>query len=172
MVFVPVQILGVGLMILFRQPHTSIGLVIMCQVIISLSAGTLMICEEMAVMAAASHNDIAIVLALQGLFSNLGGAIGQTLSGVIWSATVPKYLVEYLPEPVKEKAMDIYASLPAQLAYQMGTLEREAIMAAYAVGMRRMLIAAIALLPMGIAWVAMWRNIQLKNVTQVKGNIV
>lgn len=159
-------------MIHFRQSHTSIGWVLLCQIIISLSGGTLMICEEMAVMAAASHNDIAIVLALQGLFSNLGGAIGQTLSGAIWSSTVPNALVAFLPEHAKAKAMEIYASLPTQLGYAMGSPEREAIMAAYSVGMRRMLIAAIALLPLGMIWVGMWRNIQLKKVTQVKGNVV
>lgn len=131
-----------------------------------------MICEEMAIMAAASHNDIAIVLALQGLFSSLGGAIGQTLSGAIWSQTIPTYLVEFLPEEAKGKAMEIYASLPTQLSFPMGSPEREGIMAAYSIGMRRMLIAGLVLLPMGMAWVALWKNIQLKNVNQVRGTVV
>ncbi|KAL1957863.1 hypothetical protein VTO42DRAFT_5428 [Malbranchea cinnamomea] len=153
--FLPVQMIGVGLMVHFRQPRTPIGYVILCQVIISLSGGTLMICEEIAIMAAASHNDLAVVLALQGLFGNLGGAIGQTLSGAIWSQTVPHYLVKYLPAEARAKAMEVYASLPAQLAFPMGSPEREGIMAAYSVGMRRMLIAGVAFLPLGLVWVGM-----------------
>ena len=44
------EILGVGLMIHFRQPNQGIGYVIMCQIFIAFGGGSLIICEEMAVM--------------------------------------------------------------------------------------------------------------------------
>jgi hypothetical protein len=44
------EILGVGFMIHFRQPDQGIGYVIMCQVFIAFGGGSLIICEEMAVM--------------------------------------------------------------------------------------------------------------------------
>ncbi|KAI9753681.1 MAG: hypothetical protein M4579_005033, partial [Chaenotheca gracillima] len=69
--FMPLDILGVGLMIYFRQPDSHIGYVIMCQIFIAFSGGTLVVCEEIAVMAAASHSEVAVVLALLGLFSNI-----------------------------------------------------------------------------------------------------
>ncbi|KAK2745570.1 hypothetical protein FQN57_003695 [Myotisia sp. PD_48] len=169
---IPLQMLGVGLMIHFRQPGSSIGHVIMCQVLIAISGGTLVICEQLAIMAAASHSELAVVLAILGLFSNIGGAIGQTVSGAIWGHTVPGALLQFLPEAAKGKAKEIYASMPTQLSYPMGSSERDAIIAAYAVGQRWMLIVALGILPLAIIWIYWWRDIQLKAVKQTKGNVV
>lgn len=164
--------MGVGLMIHFRQPNTDIGFVIMCQIFIAFSGGTLVICQEMAVMAAASHSDVAVVLALLGLFTSAGGAIGQTISGAIWTNTIPQYLELYLPEGSKDLAAEIYAVLDTQLSYPMGSPVRIAIIKAYAVAQRRMLITATAVLPIAIVCVLFWRNIQVKTIQQVKGTIV
>ncbi|PGH26453.1 hypothetical protein AJ80_01952 [Polytolypa hystricis UAMH7299] len=172
MCFIPLQMLGVGLMIYFRQPGSPIGFIIMNQVFIAISAGTIQICEQVAVMAAASHNDVAVVLAFLGLFSNLGGAIGQAISGAIWTHTVPGQLVKNLPESAKAEALKIYASLTTQLSYRMGSPERQAIIASYAHGQRIMLCVGLGVLCFAFVWVAMWKNIQLKNVKQVKGNVV
>lgn len=169
---VPLQILGVGLMIYFRQPNTDIGFVIMCQIFIAFSGGTLVICQEMAVMAAARHSEVAVVLALLGLFTSAGGAVGQTIAGAIWTNTLPQYLELYLPDNAKDQAAAIYAQLDVQLSYPMGSPERTAIIDAYAVAQRRMLIAAVAVLPLEIICVLIWRNIQVKTIKQVKGTVV
>ena len=73
---IPLNILGMGLMINFRRPDSNIGYIVMCQIFISFAAGTLIICDEIAIMAAASHQDIAAVLAVLGMFGNIGGEIG------------------------------------------------------------------------------------------------
>ena len=169
---VPLQILGVGLMIYFRQPDTDIGFVIMCQIFIAFSGGTLVIGQEMAVMAAARHSEVAVVLALLGLFTSAGGAVGQTIAGAIWTNTLPQYLELYLPEGSKHLAMEIYAVLDTQLSYPMGSPIRTAIIKAYAVAQRRMLITATAVLPIAIVCVLVWRDIQVKTIQQVKGTIV
>jgi len=85
---VPVTILGVGLMIAFRQPDVNIGYIVMCQIFIAFSGGTLVICEQMAVMAAASHQHVAVVLAVEGMFASIGGAIGSTVAAAIWTGGV------------------------------------------------------------------------------------
>jgi hypothetical protein len=159
-------------MIYFRQPQTPIGYVIMCQIFISFSGGTLIICDEIAIMAAASHSEIAVVLALLGVFSHIGGAMGQTVAGAIWTNTLPQYLHLYLPEHAKDQAMVIYASLKTQLKYPIGTPERTAIIKAYGVGQRRMLIASIGVLPVAVVCVMSWKDIQLKTVKQVRGTVV
>ncbi|KAK2755565.1 hypothetical protein FQN54_006505 [Arachnomyces sp. PD_36] len=168
---VPLQILGVGLMIHFRQPNTDIGYVIMCQIFIAFSGGTLVICQEMAVMAAASHSEVAVVLALLGLFTSAGGAVGQTVAGAIWTNTLPKYLELYLPEDSKHLAAQLYAVLDTQLKYPMGSPIRTAIIQAYAVAQRRMLICATAVLPIAFVCVLIWRDIQVKTIKQVKGTV-
>ncbi len=47
---VPLQLLGTGLMIHFRQPHHSIGYVIMCQIFIAIGGGTIVVCQQVAIM--------------------------------------------------------------------------------------------------------------------------
>ncbi|KAK2825767.1 hypothetical protein FQN49_007385 [Arthroderma sp. PD_2] len=169
---VPLQAVGIGLMICFRKPGSHIGLVIMCQALIAISAGTLQICEQLAVMAAANHSEVAIVLALLGLFSNIGGAIGQTVAGAIWSHTIPEQLAILLPSNAKDQAAAIYASLTTQLSHPMGSPIRDAIIAAYGEGQRWMLVAGLGVLALAMTSVIMWKNIQLKEVHQVQGTIV
>ncbi|KAM5473414.1 hypothetical protein MauCBS54593_002209 [Microsporum audouinii] len=169
---VPFQALGIGLMILYRKPGSNIASVIICQCIIAVSAGTLQICEQIAVMAAASHSEVAIVLALLGLFSNIGGAIGQTVTGAIWSHTIPEQLAILLPDSAKDQAAAIYASLTTQLGHPVGTPIRNAIIAAYGEGQRWMLVTGVGVLSLALASIIMWRNIELKNIHQVQGTIV
>ncbi|KAL8760710.1 MAG: hypothetical protein Q9184_003112, partial [Pyrenodesmia sp. 2 TL-2023] len=65
---IPLSILGLGLMINFRQPDGNVGYIVMCQIFISFAAGTIIICDEIAIMAAASHQHVAVVLAVLGMF--------------------------------------------------------------------------------------------------------
>ncbi|KAF4628600.1 hypothetical protein G7Y89_g9554 [Cudoniella acicularis] len=71
------QFLGVGLMIHFRQAKYSIGYVVMTQIFIAFGGGGLVICEDMAVMAAAPHEGVAAMLALIGLFSSVGAPLAK-----------------------------------------------------------------------------------------------
>ena len=65
------SIFGLGLMIKFRQPDGYIGYITMCQIFIAFGAGTVIICDEIAIMAAALHQHIAVVLAVLGLLAVL-----------------------------------------------------------------------------------------------------
>ena len=168
---IPLMLLGIGLLIHFRQPDSPLGYVIMCQIFIAFAGGTLVICQEIAIMAAAKHEQVAVVLALLSVFTGIGQAVGQSISGAIWTNTLLKYLTLYLPDPLKAQAVTIYASLPTQLSYPRGTPERDAIIAAYAVTQRRMTIAATVITALGFVWILMWRDINLKTVKQVKGRI-
>ncbi|KAL1966055.1 hypothetical protein VTN77DRAFT_4803 [Rasamsonia byssochlamydoides] len=169
---IPIQILGTALMLHFRQPDKSIGYVIMCQILIALSGGTLVICEQIAVMAAAAHYEVAVVLAFLGLFTSIGGAIGQTVAAAIYTNTMPGALQKYLPDNAKSQAIAIYSSITTQLQYPMGSPVREAIIRAYGDVMRRLCVAGLCFLPLAFIFVLMWRNINVKTVKQVKGTVV
>ncbi|KAJ1677952.1 hypothetical protein EV182_005093, partial [Spiromyces aspiralis] len=56
----PFTILGISLMIKFRQPDTNIGYICMCQVFIAAAGGTLVICEQLAAMAAVGHQYVTM----------------------------------------------------------------------------------------------------------------
>ncbi|KAK0712758.1 major facilitator superfamily domain-containing protein [Lasiosphaeria miniovina] len=169
---VPVTILGVGLMINFRQPDVNIGYVIMCQIFIALSGGALVICEQMAVMAVTSHQYIAVVLAIEAMFASIGGAIGSTIAGAIWQGVFPKRLYEYLPAESKDDYAAIYGSITVQMSYPFGSDTRHAINQAYGDSQKYMLIAATAVQAVSVVCVLLWRDVKVKDFKQVKGVVV
>lgn len=169
---VPLTILGVGLMIAFRQPDVNIGYIIMCQIFIAFSGGTLVICEQMAAMAATTHQYVAVVLAVEGMFSSIGGAIGSTVAAAIWTGVFPKRLAEYLPEEAQANLTMIYGDLVTQLSYPVGSPTRTAINHAYGDAQKLMIIAATAVLAIAVVAVAFWRDIKVKDFKQVKGTVM
>lgn len=172
---VPVTILGVSLMIHFRTPDTHIGYIVMCQVFIALAGGTLVITLQMAAMAATTHQYLAVVIAVEGMFSSIGGAIGSTVSGAIWQGIFPDRLQRYLPEEIMSNATAyamIYADINTQLSYEVGSETRHAIERAYGDAQRLMLIASSVLLVGAIASVMAWRDIKVTDFKQVKGRVV
>ncbi|KAI0008095.1 MFS general substrate transporter [Xylariaceae sp. FL0662B] len=130
LVLVPIQVLATGLLIKFRMPDTHVGLIVFCEVIGSLAGGGLVMVQQIAIMASVPHRDVAVGLALLGMITSCGGAIGQTISGAIWTNNLPHKLAEALPEELKANASVIYGSLPVQLSYVVGTPARDAIISA------------------------------------------
>lgn len=167
----PMSILGLGLMILFRQPSGYIGYIVMCQIFISFAAGTLIICDEIAMLAAASHQHTAVVIAILGMFGNIGGAIGLTIAVAIWQSILPKKLAEYLPIEELPNLEIIYGDLTVQLGYAVGSPARMAVQHAYGDAQKMMLVAGTAVWVVGVVAVLMWRNINVKDIKQLKGQI-
>lgn len=166
---VPLYMLGVGLMIYFRQPHWSVGYSIMCQIFIAFAGGTMIICQQVAVLAAADHNHAASSLAFLNCFGSMGSAIGSSISGAIWTHTLPEALKRRLPESVNGDWKTIYDSLEVQLSYPKGTAVRTAISLAYAESQRSMLIAGTAIMALSLIWTFVIRDIELSKKVQTKG---
>jgi MFS family permease len=166
---VPLYMLAVGLMIYFRTPGTSIGYLCMCEVFIGIGGGTIILGMQVAVMAASKHEDYAAMLALLSLFGNIGGAVGNSISGAIWTNTLPQKLQEYLPEDAQPLWEDIYSSLEVQLSYPVGSETRDAIIAAYAMAQRNMLIAGTAIMTLALGWVLLIKNIKLEDLENFRG---
>ncbi|KAL1979369.1 hypothetical protein VTN96DRAFT_6097 [Rasamsonia emersonii] len=167
----PIMFLGAGLMIYFRYPSSGIGYVVMCEIFKAFAGGALVICSEMAAMASGKHENIAVAYALVGLFSRIGMSIGSSVSGAIWSNTLPGELRKNLPEGSKDKAAAIYGSLAVALSYPVGSAVRDAIIKSYAVAQRRMLITGVSILPLAVVAILMWRDIRLKETKQLKGTV-
>lgn len=166
---VPMYILFVGLLIYFRRPNTGIGYIIMVEIFISLAGGTMIIGQQVAIMAVAEHNDVAAVLAILGLFGYMGGAVGNSISGAIWTNTLPEALQKYLPDNLKDQWEEIYDDLTVQLSFPVGSAGRDAIIKAYALAQQRMLIAGTAIMALSLIWVFMLKNINVSKSAQVKG---
>lgn len=158
---VPLYMLAVGLMIYFRSPGHSIGFICMCEVFIGMGGGVMILVMQVAVLAASEHEEYAAMLALLSLFGNIGGAVGNSVSGAIWTNTLPRMLQTYLPEDTVSQWADIYDSLDIQLSYPVGSATRDAIIQAYAMAQRNMLIAGTAIMALSLVWVFLIKNIKL-----------
>lgn len=169
---VPVTILAIGLLIQFRHAGTSLGWIIFVEIIYAFAGGASVICEQVAVMAAAAHQEVAVVLAVEGMFSSVGGGIGSTVAGAIWTGVFPQKLMEYLPEESKANFSSIYGDLTVQISYPVGSPTHQAIVMAYDDALKNMFIAATAITAIGLAAVFAWRDIKIKDVKQVKGNVI
>jgi len=132
----------------------------------------IVITEEMQVMAAAPHSGVAGMLALIGLFSSVGGAIGAAISGAIWSNTVPGALVAALPEGSKDLASSIYASITVAESYPVGGDIRNAIDVAYSVAMKDLTITATCMCVLLFPCVWFWKDYKVKELRQVRGLVV
>ncbi|KAK3307754.1 siderophore iron transporter mirB [Chaetomium strumarium] len=169
---VPIQLLGGASMVVFRQPYTPIAYVIICQVLIAIGGGTLVVTGRMAVMSIAKHGEVASLLALLGLSSAMGAGVGSSVSGAIWSNTVHAELLRLLPDDAKDMAKEIYESLELQLSYPVGNPVREAVMLAYGTAQRRMVVAGMAVLLVAIPAVAVWRDVRVSVLQQVQGRVL
>ncbi|KAK7217947.1 hypothetical protein V2G26_005950 [Clonostachys chloroleuca] len=170
-VAIPLSIFGLGLMIHFRN-RGDVGYIIMCQIFISIAAGIVIITDEIAVLAAASHQHVAVCLAVVGMFGNVGGAIGLTVASAIWQHVMPEKLLGYLPVEDLENLPMIYADLTTQLSYPVGSPTRIAIQNAYADTQTVLLSTGTGIWVIGLIGVLMWRDINVKSVRQqAKGHV-
>ncbi|KAK5661593.1 hypothetical protein OQA88_9692 [Cercophora sp. LCS_1] len=169
---VPVTILGIALMLNFRHAGVPVGYIVMCQIFIAVSGGTLVICEQIAAMAVTTHQYIAVVLAIEGMFASVGGAVGSTVAAAIWNDLFPKNLRRYLPQEAQANITEIYGSLAVQLSYEPGTPTRDAIEQAYSEAQKWMLVASTVIQVISIACVLVWRDVKVKDFKQVKGLVI
>lgn len=168
---VPLYIFAQGLMIYFRRPNQSVGYLVMCQVFISIGGAVFIIVEQLAILAAVDHENIATVLALLNVVGTVGDAAGSTICGVIWQATFSKALRQNLPAEVMDNFDLIYEDIETQMSYVPGSPVRTAIQNSYGYAQTRMLAAGTAIMVLAVPWTMMIRNIDLKAVQQVKGMV-
>lgn len=170
-VCVPLYILGLGLMIHFRQPGGYIGYIVMCEIFFSVAGSVFILCVQLAVLAAVDHQHVAAVLSLLFVMGSMGDAVGSAISGAIWTNTFLPQLEKALPESSMDNLYLIYESLPEQLSYPVGSPTRDAIVQAYGYAQTRMLAAGTAFMVLGFVWVGIMRNLNVKTMTQTKGNV-
>ncbi|KAI3328498.1 putative MFS siderophore transporter [Ustulina deusta] len=170
-VALPVHIIGGALMIIFRRPDTHIIWVIMCQILLTIGGSTLVVCDQIAVMAVANHAELASTMAILSLATYLGSAMGSSLSGAIWNSTLPGALAELLPELSSVELVNIGSDLKKQLSYPMGSPIRTAIIAAYAQSQARMCIVGTLVSLLEIGAVVIWRDVRLSQSKQVRGTV-
>jgi MFS family permease len=163
---VPLTILGVGLMIQFRQPDQDIGYIVMCMIFISVGGGILVISEQTTLMAVSKQQDFPALLAVESMIIAIGSAIGSTIAGAIWTGIFPVRLMANLPTSAMEKFTDIYGDILVQQSYPVGSPTRDAINLSYGQTQRYMLIAATCIYVVTWVSVALWQNVDVRTMKQ------
>jgi hypothetical protein len=168
----PLLMLGAGLMIHFRGQDADLGYIIMCQIFIAFGGGTIVIGNDMAVMAASDRDGVPMLLAILNLFASIGGAVGDAVSVAIYSATFPDALRSRLPADLADKADAIYlGGYLSQVAYPPGSPARDAINYAWGQSQRYGAISATAILALGFPAIAIWKNYRVDK-KQNKGVLI
>lgn len=168
-VAMPIQVLMTGLLLKLREPGTAIGLLVMVEVFAAMCGAILVQIENVAIMAAVPHEHMATGLALLAMITSVGGSIGSAISSAIWTQTVPKNILEYLPAASKDQAKTLGGSLPAVLLLPRDSLERQAVARAYGDAQRLMLIVGTCALVPCFLWVAMLKNYRMSEHVARKG---
>lgn len=169
---VPLYTLGLGLMIYFRRPNVHIGYIVMCEIFISIGGSVFILLFQVAILAAVDHQHVAAALAMLYVSGTIGGAIGNTISGTIWTNTFLPALQRNLPESALADVDTIYSNLEAQLGYPVGSPVRLAIQESYGYAQARMLAAGIGVFGLAFVWMLMFRNYDLRKMTkQTKGTV-
>lgn len=155
----PLMMLGSGLMIHFRGADQGIGYIVMCQIFIAFSGGTLVISEDMAVMSAADRDGVPMLLSILGLFSSVGGAFGYAVTGAIYDNVWVKAAERHLPEEYKANATTLWmGSYTLQKQYAVGTPVRDAINQSWSDYEKQVAICGTVVLILAIPAIAVWKN--------------
>ncbi|KAK6705246.1 hypothetical protein SNK03_009094 [Fusarium graminearum] len=165
----PIMLLGTALIIPFRKEDTNVGLLALTQILVGFGAGVFSTVDQVAVMAPVTHQYLAVTSALSGLFGGVGAGIGYAIAGAFWNNVMPVQLAQRLPESAQANASVIFGSIEVQKSFADGSLEREAIVGAYAHTMRLMAITGVATMPLCVLSIIIWRNINVKKVEEEKG---
>jgi MFS family permease len=163
---VPLTILGVGLMIHFRQPDVNIGYIVMCQIFVAFGGAVLVISEQTTLMAVSKQQDFPALLATEAMIIAIGSAIGSTIAGAIWTGVFPARLMTNLPPDAMDNFANIYGDLTVQSSYPLHSPTRDAINLSYAQTQRYMLIAATCIYSVTWASVGMWQNVDVRTQKQ------
>jgi MFS family permease len=169
---IPITILGSVLLTYFREPMGNVGYIAMSMVFMAIGSGTIMITDEIAILAAVKEQQhFAVAIALVSMCASIGSAFGLTVSSAIWQDQFPKALMKYIPSEDMANIEMIYMDIVTQLSYPVGSPTRIAIQKAYGDGQKYLFIAATTVWVLGIAGTLMWRNIDLKSIKQTKGRV-
>ncbi|TFK51951.1 siderochrome-iron transporter [Heliocybe sulcata] len=140
-------IMALGLMVRYRSgEHGGLAGLIGAQVALGVAGGFFPYPVQALVQAATKHEHVAVITALYLTMYQIGSAFGNTISGAIWSNTLPSKLSEYLGPINATLVPSAYnAPLTFILSYPVGTPERTAVVRAYNETQRYLAITGVCL---------------------------
>lgn len=171
-----IYLMGLGIMFRYRNEDASTATLVGTQIAVGIGGGMLNVPTQLGVQASASHQQVAAATAVWLTILEVGGAVGNAISGAIWSSNIPGKLQQYLPPSAQGDALLIFGNLTMAadyVAYPPGSPERIGINRAYQETMRLLLAAAVIVAAPLIPLSLLMRNYKLDQMDQnVKGKVI
>ena len=168
-----IYLLGVGLMIKYRSESSSTSQIVGTQIAMGIGGGMINVPAQLGVQASVPHSDVAAATAIFLTVVEIGGAVGNAVSGAVWTANLQSKLVKYLPPDAQADAALIFANLTLAKSYMGGTPERAAINRSYQETMDILLIIAACLAAPLTPLSLIMRNYKLDTMDQkVRGKVI
>ena len=153
---VPVYITGLLLTTFFRGPSSPLSYVLFSQIVTGVGGGMFHVPVQLGIQAVVTHQEVGIATAMFLTFTSLGGSVGSAIAGAIWTGVLPDRLAKYLPDMSVDERKRVYDDFKFAMSFPRGSIERDAIVAAYVDVMKRLtMTATLAALPMIIFVFAM-----------------
>lgn len=169
-----IYLMGLGLIFKYRYPGVSTSALVGCQIALGIGGGMLNVPTQLGVQASASHQQVAGATAVWLTLLEVGGAVGNAVSGAVWTNNLLQKLEAYLPEATKNQALLIYGNVTlAQTGWPVGSPERDAINRAYQETMHTLLTIAVCVAAPIIPLSLFMKNYKLDQMNQkVKGTVI
>ncbi|KAL7904426.1 MFS general substrate transporter [Trichoderma velutinum] len=156
------KLVGAGLMLRYSNARASTVQILFGQLVSGAGTGMISIIAQTAVQAVTPRQDVASVTTLCEVCGAIGGAIGNAISGIVWTALLLSRLRVNLPASAQSAAVEIQNSFLVASSYLPGSAERIAIDKSYTEVMHVLLIVALAVLSIPFVAVFAMENIKLK----------
>lgn len=95
------------------------------------------------------------------MLTQVGGAVGGSIAGAVWSTSLPRRLAYHLPSSEQSHIPSIIASLPYALSFPSGTATRIAINRAYVDVQKILNGLAMAMLVPGLLSLCAMKDVNL-----------
>ncbi|KIK94500.1 hypothetical protein PAXRUDRAFT_33484 [Paxillus rubicundulus Ve08.2h10] len=138
-----VRLVGVAMMMHSRGANASDAELVWTQILQGLGGGLAAVSAQVGAQAAVPHADVAIIIAIVLLLTEIGGAVGNACAGAIWSNTMPGNLEKYLPWLTDEERAELYGSITSVTSSPRGDPVREGVIQAYDDTMKIMVLCAV-----------------------------
>ncbi|EIN05327.1 MFS general substrate transporter [Punctularia strigosozonata HHB-11173 SS5] len=148
------RVAGVILMIHSRRRGASAPELVLTQILQGGGGGLASVASQVGSQASVSHADVAVVIALVLLVTEIGAATGGAIAGAIWSTTMPSALERHLPGVDAKLRKELFGSIENATKYPHGSHIREGVVLAYDDTMKVMVLVAtvISIIPLALAF--------------------
>ncbi|KAH9912103.1 MFS general substrate transporter [Epithele typhae] len=149
-----IRIAGVALMIHARSDVGTDASLVWTQVLQGLGGGFAAVCSSVGAQASVPHADVAMVIALVLLWTEIGGGVGGSVAGGIWAAVMPGKLKEKLPELSEAERAALFGSITDVRKRPLSHPVRAGVVAAYSDTMEIMVVVAtvLSVIPLALSF--------------------